>query len=115
MQAPATDALDPAAIAASFEAVRPLTIGLEEEAFLLDRDSLQLVPRAQELLARAPSDARLKAELPAAQIEIVTPPSPTAADAVALLADGRAALSVLLRGRDPADDRGRSPVRAGRG
>jgi carboxylate-amine ligase len=93
MQAPAADALDPAAIAASFDTVLPLTVGLEEEVFLVDPESLDLAPRALELLANLGEDARFKPELPAAQLEIVTPPARTVAEAVAVLAEGRAALS----------------------
>jgi carboxylate-amine ligase len=86
-------------IAASFERVPPLTIGLEEEVFLLDPESLDLAPCALEVLAGLGADPRFKPELPAAQIEILTPPSRCVADAVGVLADGRAALAAFCKDR----------------
>jgi len=56
------------ALRAVFDAAEPLTVGIEEEAMLLDGETFQLAPRAGELLAalaegptvqaRAPSRAR---------------------------------------------------------
>jgi glutamate---cysteine ligase / carboxylate-amine ligase len=83
---------------AAFESPAPLTVGLEEEAFLLDPDSLGLVPRAAEVLERAGGDPRIKLELPAAQIEVVTPPATTVGEAVSVLAAGREAVLTAAGG-----------------
>ena len=64
---------DPDEVRATFDGVAPLTIGLEEEAMLVDADSLDLLPRAPEVVERA-GDPRFKLELPASQLEIVLPP-----------------------------------------
>lgn len=69
-----------------------LTIGLEEEVFLIDRHTLDLAPCALEVLRRLKHDQRFKPELPASQLEILTPPSTTVPEAVRVLADGRRAL-----------------------
>src|SRR2546421_103767 len=69
-----------------------LTVGLEEEVFLIDRDTLDLAPCALEVLSRLEHDPRFKPELPASQLEILTPPSTTVPEAVRVLADGRRAL-----------------------
>lgn len=87
-----------AALSAAFDPDRPLTIGLEEELMLLDPDTLDLVPRASEIRARAQEDPRFKLELPAAQLEIVTGPSETVGAAAAELATGRRDLSDVSAG-----------------
>jgi carboxylate-amine ligase len=74
---------------ARFDAPGALGIGLEEELFLLDPETLDLLPRAREVLERVGGDPRFKLELPAAQLEIVTPPAPDVASAVAGLRDAR--------------------------
>lgn len=56
---------------------------------LLDRDTLDLAPVAAEVVAAAAADGRVKAELPAAQLEAITTPVATVADASAQLAEGR--------------------------
>jgi glutamate---cysteine ligase / carboxylate-amine ligase len=76
-----------------FDAVEPLTVGLEEEVMLLEPDTLELAARAPELLARLPDDGRFKLEMPASQIELVTSPR---GDVPAAIADLRAARIVLL-------------------
>ncbi len=42
---------------------------------LLDAETLDLAPRAAEVLARLDGDARFKPELPAAQLELLTAPA----------------------------------------
>jgi carboxylate-amine ligase len=69
-----------------FSGVEPLTVGLEEEVMVLDRESLELV--------RGWSGLPGKPELPAAQIEIATAPCGSVGEAVAELAAGRRALAV---------------------
>ena len=78
---------------ASFDAPAPLTVGIEEEVMLLDAASLDLTPRAEEVLAAADGDARFKLELPAAQLELVSRPCETVGEAAAQLHSGRAALA----------------------
>ncbi len=77
---------------ARFEAVEPLTVGLEEEVFLLHPETLDLVPAAREVVDRAGGDPRIKLEMPAAQVELVTQPHATVGDAIAELSEARAAV-----------------------
>ncbi len=90
---------------AGFDVRQPLTIGLEEEAMLLDPGTLDLAPVAAEIVgdastgspplagARAAVAAGAKLELPASQVELVTAPSSTVAAAIGALAAGRRALA----------------------
>jgi glutamate---cysteine ligase / carboxylate-amine ligase len=78
-----------AQLRAAFDSPAPLTIGLEEELMLLDPGTLDLLPRALDVLERTAGDPRFKPELPAAQLEIVTPPSPSVPGAIAALAAAR--------------------------
>jgi glutamate---cysteine ligase / carboxylate-amine ligase len=81
--------VDPQQLRARFDAPAPLTIGVEEEVMLLDPRTLDLAPRAHELLGALRADPRFTRELPAAQLEIVLPPVATAGEAVALLGAAR--------------------------
>jgi glutamate---cysteine ligase / carboxylate-amine ligase len=83
---------------APFDAATPLTIGLEEEAMLLDAETLDLLPRAAEVIDRTGHDPRFKPELPAAQLEINTPPARTVGEAIAALAAGRRDLAAAAEG-----------------
>jgi glutamate---cysteine ligase / carboxylate-amine ligase len=60
---------------ALFDAAPAYAVGIEDEVMLLDPNSLELVPYAQQVLARLDDDERFKLELPASQLEIVTPAS----------------------------------------
>jgi carboxylate-amine ligase len=84
-------------VKAVFDAVRPLTVGLEEEAMLLDPGSLDLLPRAADVVARA-GDPRFKPELPAAQLEVVLPPTATVGESAAALAAARRDLARAAEG-----------------
>jgi carboxylate-amine ligase len=75
---------------ARFDAPAPLTIGLEEEAMVLDAETLDLEPGADRVVAVLPA---AKLEMPAAQVEIVTAPAATVGEAVGQLAAGRRALA----------------------
>jgi carboxylate-amine ligase len=77
-----------AALRAAFDAPEPLTIGIEEELMLLDRETFDLLPRAPEVVEAA-GDERFKLELPAAQLELSLPPVHTVPEAVAALAAAR--------------------------
>jgi carboxylate-amine ligase len=79
----------------AFDAPAPLTIGLEEEAMLLDPASLDLAPVAREVVDR--SDAG-KLELPASQLEIATRPAATVGEAIEQLAAGRRAIAEACEG-----------------
>ena len=81
-----------------FDSVAPLTVGLEEELLLLDAGTLDLHPRAGDVLARTGGDERFKLELPAAQLEIVLPPSATVPESVSALADARRDLAAAAAG-----------------
>ena len=74
---------------ARFDHPDELGIGIEEELFLLDGETLDLLPRAREVIERVDGDPRFKLELPAAQLEIVTPPCPDVASAVESLRAAR--------------------------
>jgi carboxylate-amine ligase len=84
-------------IRALFDAVEPLTVGLEEEVMLLDPETLGLAPVAPDVLART-DDPRLKLELPASQLEVVVPPARDVPEAIAGLAAGRRALAAAAQG-----------------
>ncbi len=77
---------------ARFDAAPAYTVGIEDEVMVLDPDSLELTPRAREVLARMGGDPRYKLELPASQLEIVVPPSATVPEAARILLDARRAL-----------------------
>lgn len=87
-----------AELRATFDAVQPFTVGIEEEAMLLDPGTLDLAPRAADVLARLDGDPRFHGELPASQVEIATAPTPSALDAVAQLAAARADLLAACAG-----------------
>lgn len=74
---------------ARFDAPDALGIGIEEELFLLDGETLDLLPFAREVHDRVADDPRFKLELPASQLEIVTPPCADVATAVAELRAAR--------------------------
>ncbi|MDX6658591.1 MAG: glutamate---cysteine ligase / carboxylate-amine ligase [Solirubrobacteraceae bacterium] len=84
-----TPPLDGTALRAAFDAVEPLTVGIEEELMLLDPVTHDLAPVAGEVLARVDGDPRFKREFPAAQLELVTPPARSVADLAVQLAAAR--------------------------
>lgn len=65
---------------------------------LLGPENFELVARATDVLAQLDGDPRFKLEMPASQIEIVTPASPTLDEAVASLRDGRRRLAERTSG-----------------
>ncbi len=65
---------------------------------LLGPDDFELVARATEVLALLNGDPRFKLEMPASQIEIVTPASQSVDQAVASLGDGRRELAERTSG-----------------
>lgn len=83
------------ALRATFAPETPPTVGMEEELMLLDAVTLDLVARAYEVIASADGDARFKLELPASQLEVVSPPAATVGDAADALGAGRRDLAAL--------------------
>jgi len=85
--------LTPSALRAAFEEPSHMTVGIEEELMLLDAHSLDLAPRAPEVLAATGGDPRFKPELPAAQLEIAVPPAASVPEAAAGLRTARAEIA----------------------
>jgi carboxylate-amine ligase len=100
---------------AAFDAAAPLTIGLEEELMLLDPETLDLAPRALDVLDRTGGDPRFKPELPAAQLEIVTVPHDGVPAAIAELAGGRRDLVAAAEGLARPAAAGVHPFASGEG
>lgn len=100
---------------ATFDAAPEYTVGLEEEIMLLDPETLELAPRALELLARLDGDPRFKPELPASQIEIVSDPHADLLEAVRELEAGRRELAAQLEGEVRLASAGVSPLGSGIG
>jgi carboxylate-amine ligase len=90
-----------AALRATFDAAPRYTVGLEEEVMLLDPDSFELAPVAQDVLQRVGDDDRFKLELPASQIEILTPARERVSEA----------MEALMRGREDLAERAQDMVR----
>jgi carboxylate-amine ligase len=91
------------------------TVGLEEELMLLDAGTLDLAPLAREAIAGLAGDPRFKLEMPAAQLEIVTAPHASVADAAAELAAARRALAEAVGGRFRVAGAGAHPFASGLG
>jgi carboxylate-amine ligase len=109
------DSLPTAAqLRAAFEQPRDRTVGLEEELMLLDAETLDLAPHALEVV-EALDDKRFKIEMPAAQLEIVTAPHATVAEAAQELARARADLAAAVEGRFRLAGAGAHPFAAGSG
>jgi carboxylate-amine ligase len=85
-----------AELRAAFEAPGPHSVGLEEELMLLDPETLDLAPRAAEVLPLLGGDERFKLELPAAQLEIVLAPERSVGAAIRALAAARRDLAERL-------------------
>jgi glutamate---cysteine ligase / carboxylate-amine ligase len=81
-----------------FDEVGGFTVGVEEETWLLDPETLDLAPVAAEVLRAVAADPRFSGELPAAQLEIVTTPTPSAGDVVDQLGRARRDLAVAATG-----------------
>jgi carboxylate-amine ligase len=99
---------------AAFEQHTDVTVGLEEELMLLDGETLDLAPHAAAVVDEL-DDARFKREMPAAQLEIVTAPHASVADAAAELAQARRALAEAVAPRFRLAGAGAHPFAAGLG
>jgi len=87
------DSLDTDQLRSSFDAGGSPTVGIEEELMLLDPGTLDLAPRASEVLEALAGDPRFKGELPAAQIELISDPCETVGEAAAQVLAARARLA----------------------
>jgi carboxylate-amine ligase len=83
---------------AAFDAAEPYTVGIEDEVMLLEPNTLDLAPRARDVISLLDGDARFKLELPASQLEILTPACRTVADAARELTRGRRDLAQRVDG-----------------
>lgn len=81
-----------------FDVAPAYTVGIEDEVMLLAPDTLELLPNAPEVLALLGGDPRFKLELPASQIEIVTPRAAQVHEATAALLDARRTLAERASG-----------------
>jgi glutamate---cysteine ligase / carboxylate-amine ligase len=88
-----------AAAAAAFEHDQPFTIGVEEELFLIDRETLELAPVAEDVLPLLTNDGRFARELRPSQLETVTRFCTTAGDACRELALARRDLTAAAGDR----------------
>jgi glutamate---cysteine ligase / carboxylate-amine ligase len=86
------------ALRAAFTHDRPFTVGVEEELMLLHPETLDLEPRALDVLERLADDPRFKQEMPAAQLEIALAPAPTVGALAAALHDARRKLARATEG-----------------
>jgi carboxylate-amine ligase len=80
-----------------FDHTRAPTFGVEEELMVLDPDTLDLAPRARELYSGA-DQGRVKLELPASQLELITTPCAGARELAAEIVAGRSALAETVGG-----------------
>ena len=82
----------------AFEQPSPMTVGIEEEVMLLHPETLDLEPRALEVLERVAGDPRFKAEMPAAQLEALSAPVASVGAAAEALRGARHDLAAAAAG-----------------
>lgn len=88
-----------AGLRAAFDrSVLSLTVGVEEELMLVDPASGRLLGRIDDVLRRVDGDERVRAELRASQVELVTRPYLSSADVGRELAVARLELAEVLGG-----------------
>ncbi|MBV8954952.1 MAG: YbdK family carboxylate-amine ligase [Solirubrobacterales bacterium] len=112
----------PASVAPNAEQLRAAfakspanSVGLEDEVMLLDPDSLELLPRAHQVLASLGDSETFKLELPASQLEIVTTPNASVPELGATLLATRRELLSHLGGSALAASAGVHPFSTGVG
>jgi carboxylate-amine ligase len=110
-----TDSLSPEALRRPFDSAPTYSVGIEDELMVLDPQTLELAPAAESVLDLLGEDPRYKLELPASQLEIVTPPCETVTEAVSLLLDARRHLEEAVAGRFRFAAAGMHPFSSGRG
>jgi glutamate---cysteine ligase / carboxylate-amine ligase len=104
-----------AALRAAFDGAPPYTVGIEDELMLLDPDTFELAPRAAEVMQALREDERFKPELPASQLEIITPVCGSVPDAAAALLEARRALAARTSGLAELASAGVHPFSSGIG
>jgi glutamate---cysteine ligase / carboxylate-amine ligase len=85
--------LDLDAWRARFEHDQPYRVGIEDELFLHDEQTGELTGLPHELRRALERQERFASELPAGQIEVITPPCPTVPEALEHMRRGRADLA----------------------
>lgn len=105
----------PSSLRDAFDSAPQYTVGIEDEVMLLAPDTLELAPCAPTVLERLGGDSRFKLELPASQIEIVTPIGARVADAAAALLESRRVLAARAEGVARAASAGVHPFSSGTG
>ena len=95
------DSTDTDQLRSSFDGDEP-TVGIEEELMLLDPGTLDLAPRASEVLASLAGDGRFKGELPEAQVELISDPCETVGAAATQVMEARSALAAAASPLVPA-------------
>ncbi len=88
--------LDARSLRARFDSGGQPMVGVEEELMVVDPQTLDPLPAAPALLERLSGDACFKLELPASQIEIVTPPRHTTDELREDLVQARRRLAVAI-------------------
>jgi carboxylate-amine ligase len=106
---------DPEALCALFEHARAPTFGVEEELMVLDGRTLDLAPRARELIGATSDQPAFKLELPASQLEVVSPARDSVAQLALDLYLGRARLAAAVAGRAQLAAVGAHPFAAAEG
>ena len=99
---------------AAFDGVEPYTIGLEEELMVVAPDTLELSNAGASIVALA-ADARIRPELRASQVELVTPVCRTAVEACAHLAELRHRVAEVAAGSALLAAAGTHPFSTGAG
>lgn len=99
----------------AFEHTGGPTFGAEEEVMVLDPLTFDLSDTAEELLHRAPSDPNLKLEMPASQLEVITPTCAGLPELVEELHAGRTRLAAAVHGHALLAAAGAHPFAAGTG
>ena len=94
--AAALEQFDARSLRARFDAAGPPLVGLEEELMVVHPQTLDPLPSAPALLERLAGDPRFKLELPACQVEIVTPPRPTIGELLEDLTQARRRLVLAI-------------------
>ncbi|MCW2967084.1 MAG: YbdK family carboxylate-amine ligase [Solirubrobacteraceae bacterium] len=95
--------------------ISEFTLGAEEELMLLDPGTLDLVPESAALLDSAGGDPRFSAELPAAQVELITPVCAGADDLLGALVSARRDLLAAAAGTVRLAGAGTHPFSAAEG
>jgi carboxylate-amine ligase len=89
---------DAPSLRARFDSAGPPLVGIEEELMAVHPQTLDPLPSAPALLERLADDPRFKLELPACQIEIVTPPRQTIDELLQDLVQARRRLVLAIDG-----------------